>query len=195
MSATYRIAVADSDAESLQRISECLEKAGHQVVVKAALGSDLIAACIESSPHLIVTDVRLNGVDGLVAVKSLLAVRDVAVLFISSSGSSEEIDAAMTVRPMAYLVKPVNEQELLAEVLLTMDRFQELQQLRQEVAESKQAIQDRKLIERAKGIVMVKKQLTEGAAFQHLQKLARDNRQKLVTVAQAIILADMALEN
>ena len=95
---------------------------------------------------------------------------------------------------LAHLVKPVGQKDLAAIVSIAMQRFQEVQSLRAEVDNIRQALEDRKLIERAKGIIMAKRRLDEPTAFHFLQQLARRHRKKLIDVANSVILADGVLE-
>jgi AmiR/NasT family two-component response regulator len=192
MHSVYRIAIADDDRETLALLRASLLSSGHQVVAEVTDGEKLIEACLRTSPDLVITEVTLAGIDVLRVVERMLDSRDVAILILSRSVNDEIIDRTITVRPVAYLLKPFREEELVGLISVTMQRFQELQALREESANTRQALEDRKSIERAKGIIMAKRAIDEQTAFRHLQKLARDNRQKLIVVAESIILAEQA---
>jgi response regulator NasT len=194
MPSQYRIALADHDADCLAQSARCLTDAGHEVVFQTDTGGALLDACLKLSPDMVISEIDLKGMDGLVAIKTLLCHRDLPILIVSASANSELLDRVVTLRPLGYLVKPIREQELVAGVALTMEHFKELQRLREEAASTRQALRERKVIERAKGIVMRKRSLDEEAAFQYLQKLARDHRQRIVAVAESIIFAQEALE-
>jgi response regulator NasT len=112
----------------------------------------------------------------------------------SAFSSEDFIERANACHTLAYLVKPVQEKVLLATIPIVMQRFQELRALREEASGMRQALEDRKLIERAKGIIMVKRHLDEPNAFHYLQQLARSHRQKLVEVAKSVILAEQAFD-
>ena len=95
---------------------------------------------------------------------------------------------------MAYLVKPIKQADLEPAIALAIRRFEQFQQLRQEADDLRQALEDRKVIERAKGVLMKKAQLDEQEAFRRLQKLARDKNKKIVEIARSILLAEEAFE-
>jgi response regulator NasT len=193
MRKAYRIAIADEDAAALAHLRASLAAAGHQIVAEANDGDKLIQECLRAAPDLVITEIKLTGMDGLQAVEKILQSQDIAVLILATNVSDDIVDRAITLHPMAYLLKPFRDQELRAVISITMHRFQEFQSLRQDVVTSRQALEDRKLIERAKGIVMAKQSVDEETAFRYLQKFARDHRQKLTEVANSLILAEEAL--
>jgi response regulator NasT len=194
MHATYRIAIADDDREALARLRNALSTAGHQVLADARDGGTLVQQCLRTSPDLVISEVTLAGTDGLKAVESILKSLEIAVVILSASVNDEVLDRAITVRPMAYLLKPFREDELCTVISITMLRFQELQALREEVAYTRQALEERKAIERAKGILMKKLGVDESTAFRQLQKTARDYRHKIITVAESVIFAENAFQ-
>jgi response regulator NasT len=106
----------------------------------------------------------------------------------------ELLERARENHVLAYLVKPIKGEDLQPAITVVMSRFQEFRSLRQEAANLRQALQDRKVIKRAKGILMKRGNLDEATAFQRLQKLARDNSRKLVEVAEMIVTAEQAFE-
>ena len=117
------------------------------------------------------------------------------VIVISVAFTDESfLERASSCGALAHLVKPVGQKDLAAIVSIAMQRFQEVQSLRAEVDNMRKALEDRKLIERAKGIIMAKRRLDEPTAFRFLQQLARRHRTKLAEVAKSILLADSALE-
>jgi response regulator NasT len=193
MGRVYRIAIADEDVAELARLRASLAAAGHQVVAEANDGQELIQECVRAAPDLVITEIKLTGIDGLQAVEKILQSQDVAVLILATSVTDEIVDRAVPLRPVAYLLKPFRDQELRAVISITMQRFRESQSLREEKETTRQALEDRKLIERAKGLVMAKQGVDEKTAFLYLQKFARDHRQKLTEVAQSLNLEDEAL--
>ena len=112
---------------------------------------------------------------------------------VASRSNSVAIDRAETNHVLCYLVKPIKQADLEPAIALTMRRFEQFRALRTEAADLRQALSDRKIIERAKGILMKKVKLDEHDAFRRRQKLARDNNRKLVDVAQMIVTAEEAM--
>lgn len=187
-----RIAIADDEPLVVAYLRDCLTRAGHKVIVAARSGEELVELCLACPPDLIVTDIEMSPMDGLTAVQTILERHDLPVIILSAYHSDDFIHRANECHALAYLVKPVREQDLLAAIPLAMQRFLELQSLRAEASNMRQALEDRKTIERAKGILMSKFHLDEASAYHHLQKLARSHRQQLAQVARNIILADEA---
>jgi response regulator NasT len=117
----------------------------------------------------------------------------VPIILVSGYHDPELIDRAAAEHVLAYLVKPIEIASLEAEIAIAVGRFREFQALTKEAAHYRQALSDRKVIERAKGILMRKTGLPEADAFQRLQKLASSNNKKLVDIAGMIVLAEEAL--
>jgi two-component system, response regulator PdtaR len=195
MDESYRIAIADDEPLVLAFLRDCLVRAGHHVVAEAQSGEQLVRLCTTCSPQLIVTDIKMKGMDGLAAVQMILERQELPVVILSAYHSNDFIERANSCHALAYLVKPIREQDLLAAIPLAMQRFYELQSLREQASNMRQALEDRKLIERAKGIIMSKLTLDEATAFRHLQKLARSHRQQLAEVARSIIVAEQAFSS
>ncbi len=189
---SYRIAIADDEPVVVAFLRDCLMRAGHQVVGEARTGEQLVELCNSGAPELIVTDIEMEHMDGLAAVESILENHELPVIILSAYHSNDYIDRANECHALAYLVKPVREQDLLASIPFAMQRYEELQSLRTEASNMRQALENRKVIECAKGIIMSKLRLDEVSAFRHLQKLARSHRQQLVEVAKSIVFADAA---
>lgn len=194
MSESYRIAIADDEQIVVDYLSECLMKTGHEVVAEANSGEQLVALCSATKPELIITDIMMKDQDGLSAVEEILRSQSPAVIFLSAYHGSDFIERANQCHALAYLVKPIREPELVASIPLAMQRSQELALLRKEASDMRRALEDRKVIERAKGIVMRKLELDEAGAFQHLQKLARRHRKRLIDIANSVILAEEVLQ-
>lgn len=187
-----RIAVADDEADMRLFFRELLPRLGHAVVVEAATGKELVAGCREARPDLIITDVRMPDGDGLEAVAAVNREAGVPVILVTGHHDSDVLGQAGADYIMAYLAKPVKPVDLQAAVRLAMLRFGHFQALVKEAADLRQALEDRKVIERAKGVIMKRGRTDEPEAFRRLQRLASDKNKKLVEVAQQIVLAEEA---
>jgi two-component system, response regulator PdtaR len=195
MHRSYRVAIADDNRADLFLLRECLSRSGHDVAFEAHSGEELVQQCASDSPELIITDIYMGEMDGLTAASEILAHQEIPVIIVSGADIAYFLDHSDTCRPMAYLTKPFCEGELRAAIVVAMQRFEELQSYRAEASSMRQALEDRKVIERAKGLLMRQRSLDEPNAFQYLQQLARRHRQKLVDVSNSLIMAEHALCN
>ena len=192
MTASLRIAVADDEPDMRDYFSRILPLLGHRVVVAAANGTELVAGCRTARPDLVITDIKMPDMDGIDAAVRLYKERATPVILVSAHHDPELIRRAEADHIMAYLVKPIKQADLEPVIALAMRRFEQFQALAKEAADLRQALEDRKVIERAKGILMKKVPLDEGDAFRRLQKLASDKNLKLVEAARIIVTADEA---
>ena len=190
----YRIVIADNDQATFSQLSTSVTRVGHRVVYHARSGQDLADLSENAGLDVIITNVRLPGIDGLTAAKSVTDKRDVPVIAFSAFVDDLTFELNYAIPVFAYLMTPVREPELLAAIPLAIRRFQEFRSLRDEASNMQKALEERKLVERAKGILMRRQTLDEATAFLHLQKLARNHRLKMGEVAKSIILAEEALE-
>ncbi len=190
---SLRVAVADDEADMRQYLQETLSVMGHSVVHVAQTGADLVEGCRQTLPDLVITDIKMPDMDGIQASTEICTTRPVPVILVSAYHEPELIERAMHDHVLAYLIKPIKQADLVTAIALAMRRFAEFQALHKEAENLRQALQDRKLIERAKGILMKRAQLDEPEAFRRLQKLASDKNLKMVKVAEMIVTAEEAL--
>ena len=134
-------------------------------------------------------------VDGIEAAIQIYRERPVPVILVSAHHDTAIVERAEADHVMAYLVKPIRQHDLAPTIAIAMHRFEQFQALRQETADLRQALTDRKAIERAKGILMKKTGLDEPEAFRRLQKLASEKNCKLVEIAVMLLTADEAFES
>jgi response regulator NasT len=194
MTEPLRIAVADDEPDMRDYFARILPRLGHQVVAVAANGVELVAQCRAMRPDLVLTDIKMPDMDGIEAAMRLYQERPVPVILVSAYHDPELIRRAEADHIMGYLVKPIKQGDLGPVIALTMRRFEQFEQLRKEAADLRQALEDRKLIERAKGILMQRACLDEPAAFRRLQRTASDKNLKLVDVARMIVTAEEAFQ-
>ena len=194
MTARMRIIVADDEPDMQEFFKEALERLGYEVVHIAGNGAELIEFAKRLKPDLVLTDIKMPDVDGLDAAAAIYEDRPVPVVVVSAHHERALIERAQEKHILAYLVKPIREAALAPAIALALHRFGEFQALQSETDDLRQALEDRKLIERAKGILMRQTGLPEADAFRRLQKLASKQNEKIVVVARAILLAAEALE-
>lgn len=194
MNRPLRIAVADDEPDMRDYFRKILPRLGHQVVAAAATGRELVEQCRETQPDLVITDIKMPDMDGIDAATALYQERPVPVILVSAYHDPDLITRAEADHILGYLVKPIKQSDLGPSISLAMRRFEQFEALRRETADLRQALEDRKVIERAKGLLMKKAGLDEPEAFRRLQKLAMDNNAKMVEVARMVLTADQALQ-
>jgi len=192
MSQSLRIAVAEDEPRMREFYKEILPLLGHQVLCLAGTGRELVAECRKLHPDLIITDIKMPDMDGIDACREICREEPVPVILVSAHDDSDLLARANENHVLAYLVKPIKQKDLQPAIQIAVRRNEEFQTMRKEASDLRQALQDRKLIERAKGILMKRAHLDEPAAFQRLQKTARDSNKKLVQVAEMIVMAEQA---
>jgi response regulator NasT len=194
MTRSLRIAVADDERDMRDYFQQFLSLLGHQVVAVAQTGRELVDLCSKTHPDLVITDIKMPDMDGIDAAAQIYRLSAIPVILVSAYHDPEFIRRAEADHIMAYLVKPIKQADLEPAIGIAMCRFEQFQALRKETADLKQALEDRKLIEKAKGVLMKKAGLDENDAFRRLQRLASDKNRKLVEIAQIILTAEEALE-
>jgi len=185
-----RIVVADDERDMRQFLQEMLTHLGHTVVGTAETGRQLVEQCGTRAPDLIVTDIKMPDLDGLEAAAEANRIRPMPVVVISGHHEAPLLERASVDYVMTYLVKPVKPTDLQAAVTLAVSRFANLQQARGEAAELRQALEDRKVVERAKGAVTRRVGVPEDDAYRLMRKLASDHNKKMVDVARQILTAE-----
>jgi two-component system, response regulator PdtaR len=193
MNRSFRIAVAEDESVMQRYLTETLGSLGHQVSM-AGTGKELIDRCKADKPELVITDIRLPDMNGLDATATIYQDSPVPIIVISAFHDTDLVERAERDHVLAYLVKPIKQQDLEPAISIAMSRFKEFSGMREEADSLRQALEDRKVIERAKGLLMKRAGLDEPEAFRRLQKLARDKNQKLVEIAHMIVLAEEAYQ-
>jgi two-component system, response regulator PdtaR len=194
MTQGLRIVVADDEADMRDYFQQVLPELGHEVIGAATNGRELVERCRELHPDLVVTDIKMPDLDGIDAAGEIYNDRPVPVILVSAYYDPELFDRAEQDHILAYLVKPIKRADLEPAIAIATQRFAQFRALRTEANSLRQALEDRKIIERAKGILMLRASLSEPDAFRRLQKLARDQNRKLVDIAQMIVTAEKALQ-
>jgi two-component system, response regulator PdtaR len=192
MNRSISIAVAEDEPVMQKYLEETLTLLGYQVLCLVETGRELIERCRSLKPKLVMTDIRLPDMNGLDAAAEVYSIEPVPIIVISAFHDPDLIERAERNHVLAYLVKPIKQQDLEPTISIALSRFYEFHSMRQEADNLRQALDDRKTIERAKGLLMKRAGLDEPEAFRRLQKLARDKNQKLVEIAQIIVTAEEA---
>ena len=188
-----KILVADDEQDMRDWFQKILPLLGHRVIEAVATGRQLVAAARELRPDLIITDIKMPDMDGIAAAADLYRDYPVPVILVSAYHEPELIARAEADHIMAYLIKPIKQADLEPAIALAMRRFEQFQELQKESNDLRQALSDRKVIERAKGIIMKRVSLNEQEAFRRLQKLASEKNKKLIDLATIIVTAEEAL--
>jgi len=185
-----RILIADDDSLHVMSLRQQLQELGHQVVGEAYTGREAVFLAAEHRPDLALLDIVMPDMDGIEAAQRISADRAIPILLISAHSENSLAERAAEAGIFAYLVKPISVKDLRPALLLARSRFREFQLLQQEVSDLRQALETRKLVERAKGILMRRLNLTEEKAFRRLQRRSQDENRRMRDIAQAIITAD-----
>ena len=183
-----KIVTAEDDFNSRLFLRETLEKdLGHEVVGEAATGTDMVRIVLAEQPDVIVFDIHLPHLDGLAALRQIYQTRVVAAVAITADRDQALVKRAMDEHVLAYLLKPVEAHQLGPAVQVAWARFGELNTLMEENASLRQSLQSRKIIERAKGVLMKRHRWSEADAFRNLRRGAMNRRIAMVDLAQAIL--------
>lgn len=187
---SLRVLIADDDGVTLILLRKVLSNLGHEVVAEAADGKQAVALAREHQPDLAILDIRMPHLDGLQAVQQIRSDRPLPVIILSAHTESGLGSEAARVGAHAYLVKPFTAAQLKPAIELALATFAQTRDQEKKIEKMNEALETRKLVERAKGILMRQTNLDEEAAYLRLQKTARNENRKLRDVAEAIILAD-----
>jgi AmiR/NasT family two-component response regulator len=190
MTRELRIIVADDEADMREFYQSMLPLLGHKVVAAAASGGELVQRCKTLHPDLIVTDIRMPDMDGIEAVARICKDEPLPVILVSAFQDNQLLERAQAEHIMGYLIKPIEQSDLAPAITIAMSRFEQFHMLRKEAADLRQALQDRKMIERAKGIIMKVASIDEQEAFRRLQRMASDRNRRLVEVAEMVLVAE-----
>ena len=192
MSKKLRILIADDESIIRLDLKEMLEENGHTVIGEASDGKVAVDLANKLQPDLIVMDVKMPTMDGLEAVRKINTDPKrprIPVVMVTAYSQPELVEQAVELGVFAYLVKPIKEGDIMPTIEVAMSRAEEMNALQEEVANLKDALETRKVVERAKGILIETYGITEAEAFRKIQKLSMNSRKPIREIADAIILA------
>ena len=189
---TIRILVAEDEALIRMDLIEMLREAGYDVVAEATNGEEAIALANEHKPDLCILDVKMPVLDGISAAEKIISIAP--VLMLTAFSQRELVERARDAGVMAYVVKPFSIGDLIPAIEIAISRHTQMKSLAEEVADLHERLETRKVIDRAKGILMKALNLSEPEAFSWIQRAAMDRRLTMKEVAQAVISPEAALD-
>ena len=187
MKPSLRVVVAEDEALIRLDLVEMLTEAGYEVVGQAGDGEAAIEITEKEKPDLVVMDVKMPKLDGISAAERIANQRIAPVVILTAFSQRDLVERARDAGAMAYLTKPFTIDDLMPAIELAVSRFQEIKQLDAEVTDLQEQLKARKMIERAKGILMKNLSITEPEAFKWMQKTAMDKRRSMTDVAQLVM--------
>jgi AmiR/NasT family two-component response regulator len=186
-----RVLIAEDEALIRMDLREMLEEEGHEIVAEARDGAEAIERARELVPDVVFMDINMPGVSGIEAAEVIGEERIAPVVMVTAFSQAANVEQAAAAGAMAYVVKPFTRTDILPAMALASARFAEAKALAEEVADLAERLETRKVVDRAKGILMLRGR-TEPEAFKSLQKLAMDKRKTLREIAEAVVLAHEA---
>lgn len=186
-----KIIIADDDTITRLDLKESLEGAGYIVVGEAGDGFDAIELCHKLEPDILLLDIKMPMLDGLSAAKMLYEEgSEICVVMLTAYNDANFIKKAGDFGVMGYIIKPVSENSLVPTIEIAWKRYNELISAQKEIRKKEKELKQRKVIERAKGIVMNERKMNEKEAYEYMRKLSMDKRLTMIKVANMIIMSD-----
>jgi response regulator NasT len=189
-----RAIIADDESLIRMDLREMLTNLGYLVVGEVGDGRSAVNLARELRPDIVIMDIKMPDMDGIEAAKILTEERVAPVLLLSAYSQQELVQRAQKAGVAGYLVKPFRESDLTPAIEVALARFSEFRAMEREVDNLQEALETRKAVDRAKGILMDTQGLNETEAFRKIQKMSMNNRKSMRTVADAIILAHQISE-
>jgi response regulator NasT len=183
-----KVVIAASDFSFRRLMRETLETGfGHQVVGEAASGTEMVRTVLANGPDAVVFDLHLPHLNGVDALQQIREQQDLAAVAITENRDQERLYQLVTDNVQVCLLKPFEPQQLHWAVISAWARFEEVRQLRAECNSLRQSLQNRKIIERTKGVLMKRHHWSEAEAYRRLQRGAMNGRTTMVQLAQAVL--------
>jgi response regulator NasT len=188
---TTRVVIAEDEAIIRLDLRETLEEEGYEVIGDCGRGDEAVALVKKMNPDVVILDIKMPVMTGLEAAKLIAETKICPVVMLTAFSQREIIEQARDAGALAYLVKPFQKSDLVPAIELAIARFAEMQALSGEVAALGAQLEIRKLVDRAKGILLDKYAMKENDAFTYIQKLAMTERVKMGEIAQRIISGEI----
>jgi len=182
-----RILIAEDETIIRLDLRALVEQAGHEVCAEARDGAEAVEQARSAAPDLAIMDVKMPRLDGIEAARRIIEERPIPIVMVTAYGQEELVSRAVEAGVFGYLVKPFREQDLLPAIAAARARHDELQALRAEAESLVEALAARKVIERAKGLLMAKEGITEQQAFERLRRASQISGRPLKVVAEALL--------
>jgi response regulator NasT len=180
-----------AEDETIIRLDLCkvLERAGYAVVAEARDGEEAVELARQFEPDLAIMDVKMPKLDGIEAARQIVEERPIPIVMLTAYGRKELVERAVDAGVFGYLVKPFQERDLLAAIATAQARHEELTTVREEAASLAEALEARKAIEGAKGLLMEREGLTEREAFARLRRASQISSRPIGVIAEAVVIA------
>jgi len=188
MAQQLRLVIADDESIIRMNLKETLVGLGYLVVGEAGDGVSVVNLARELRPDLVIMDIKMPKLDGIQAAKMLTEDKIAPVLLLTAYSDRELVDRAREAGVVNYIVKPFRDAELLPAIEIAMARYAEFQEMDKKIGDLTEVLETRKLVERAKGVLMDTQGLKEQEAFRKIQQLSMNTRKTMREIAQAILL-------
>ncbi len=186
---SLRLVIADNESIIRLDLREMLEDAGHEIVGEAVNGRKAVELTRMHRPDLVIMDIKMPEMDGITAARKISEEKIAPVLLLTAFSQPEIVEQAKDSGVLGYLVKPVQESNLFPAIEIALSRWQEMQGLEAELDKLKDSLETRKIVARAKGIIMAAHKLGEQEAYRRIQRYAMAKRISIKDVAEAIVKA------
>jgi len=186
-----RVVIAEDEAIVRLDLKEILEEEGYVVAAETGRGDDAVTLVRQHQPDLAILDIKMPGLDGISAAREITGEHLCAVLILTAFSQRDLIEQAREAGALAYLVKPFQKSELLPAIEMALGRFREIKALDEQVKSLEERLEVRKVVERAKGILMDEGGLREHEAFTFIQRTAMHQRVRMDDIARQIIDGDL----
>ena len=184
-----RVFIADDDPITRMDIKEILEEKGYEVIGEAADGFDAVELCKTKKPELVLMDIKMPLLDGLSAARIMMEEDvDAAIVLLTAYSEREFIDSAKDLGVSGYLVKPIDEKSLIPSIELAVARNQEMRKLRRDIAKVSERLENRSIIEKAKGRIMERDGISEQEAYDFIRKLSLLKGMSMRRIAEILLL-------
>ena len=184
-----RVVIADDESIVRTDLKEMLTSLDYLVVGEVGDGLSAVNTARELKPDVVLMDIKMPDMDGIEAAKILTEEQIAPVVLLTAYSQKELVDRAKDAGVVGYLIKPFRESDLMPAIEVAISRYKEFETVRQEVEDLQNALETRKLVERAKGILIDSQGMDEHEAFRKIQKMSMNTRKPMKEVAEAIILA------
>jgi len=182
-----RILIAEDEAIIRLDLKETLEEEGYEVVGAVGRGDEAVALVRELSPDLAILDIKMPGMDGIAAAKEIAGNRRAAVLILTAFSQRDLVEQATAAGAIGYLVKPFQKSDLIPAIEVAMARFRDVKALEAQVETAKEQLTTRRIVERAKGVLMDRHRMSEADAFAFIQQTAMRDRCKMREIAERVL--------
>ena len=184
-----RVVIADDEPITRMDIKEILEEKGYEVIGEAADGFDAVELCKAKKPELVLMDIKMPLLDGLSAARIMMEEDvDAAIVLLTAYSEREFIDSAKDLGGSGYLVKPIDEKSLIPSIELAVARNREMRKLRRDIAKVSERLENRSIIEKAKGRIMERDGLSEQEAYDFIRKLSLEKGMSMRRVAEILLM-------